>query len=135
MKKLEEYYPATFPVDEKEEKGKKKSKNETIICLPYDLPQIYPFFRARYHIGSYNELLQMGAEDFGMCMGSIPEDEPIYNTIKSRVINIGKIKDKHERRYWEEQKRLNRIPDQYLAKKEIDSKIKKKIKIILKEAL
>lgn len=97
--------------------------------LPYDLPQIYPFFCARYHIQSYEELMNMGYEDFGMKMGSIPETEPIFTIIKSRVINIGKIKDKGERKYWEEQKKINRIPDQYLPKKEINKEIQKKIKL------
>lgn len=71
----------------------------------------------------------MGYEDFGMCMGSIPEDEPLFTIIKSRVVNTGKIKDKGERKYWEEQRRLNKIPDQYLAKKEINKNIERKIKL------
>ena len=108
---------------------KKKSNEGTIICLPYDLPQIYPFFCARYGNMSYNDLLNMGYEEFGMKMGSIPEDEPLFTIIKSRVINIGKIKDKGERKYWEEQKRLNRIPEQYLSKKEINNDIERKTKL------
>lgn len=78
---------------------------------------------------SYNDLLNMGYEEFGMKMGSIPEDEPLFTIIKSRVINIGKIKDKGERKYWEEQKRLNRIPEQYLSKKEINKDIERKTKL------
>lgn len=97
--------------------------------MPYDLPQIYPFFCARYRDMTYQELLNMGYEEFGMKMGSIPEDEPLFHIIKARVINISKIKNKEERRYWEEQKRLNRIPDQYLAKNEINKKVQSKIKL------
>lgn len=78
---------------------------------------------------SYNDLLNMGYEEFSMKMGSIPEDEPLFTIIKSRVINIGKIKDKEERKYWEEQKRLNRIPEQYLSNKEINKDIERKTKL------
>ena len=112
----------------KEDK-KKKKKDETYLCLPHDMPQIYAFFRARYRISSYNELINMGLEDFGMCMGSIPESEPMFNIIKARIINVGKIKNKDERKYWEEQKRLNKIPDQYLSKKELNKDIQSKIKL------
>lgn len=97
--------------------------------MPFDLPQIYPFICARYGNITYQELLNMGYEEFGMKMGSIPEDEPIFTIIKSRVINIGKIKDKGERKYWEEQRKLNKIPDQYLPKKEINKNIERKIKL------
>lgn len=33
--------------------------------------------------------------------------------MKSRAIKTGKIKDKEERKYWEQLKRDNRIPDAY----------------------
>lgn len=71
----------------------------------------------------------MGYEEFGMKMGSIPEAEPLFTIIKSRVINIGKIKDKNERKYWEEQKRLNKIPSKYIPRKQIDKEIENKIKL------
>jgi hypothetical protein len=45
---------------------------------------------------------------------SIPEEEPIYKIIKSRTINLSKIKDKEERKYWRELKNINRIPEEYL---------------------
>lgn len=59
-----------------------------------------------------------------MKLSSIPENEPLYKIIKSRVIDIQKIKDKEERKYWMELKRINKIPDIYLSDEEIESNIK-----------
>lgn len=59
-----------------------------------------------------------------MKISSIPENEPLYKIIKSRVIDIKKIKDKEERKYWMELKRINKIPDIYLSDEEIESNIK-----------
>lgn len=59
-----------------------------------------------------------------MKLSSIPENEPLYKIIKSRVIDIKKIKDKEERKYWMELKRINKIPDIYLSDEEIESNIK-----------
>lgn len=63
-----------------------------------------------------------------MKLNSIPESEPFYNVIKSRVVNLAKIKDKDERKYWRELKRDNAIPDIYLGIKEINEKIKNEVK-------
>ena len=62
-----------------------------------------------------------------MKLGSVPETEPLYTLIKSRVINIEEIKDKEERKYWRKLKRLNRIPDVYLPTEIIISELKKTI--------
>lgn len=50
---------------------------------------------------------------------SLPETEPLYKIIKSRTINLGKIKDKNEKKYWQELKRINKIPDEYLSTQEL----------------
>ena len=44
-----------------------------------------------------------------MKLNSIPENEPLYKIIQSRTIDTKKIKDKEERRYWQEQKRINKM--------------------------
>ena len=54
-----------------------------------------------------------------MKLSSIPESEPLYTIMKSRAINLGKIKDKNERKYWETLKRENRIPYAFYHKTEI----------------
>lgn len=54
-----------------------------------------------------------------MKLASIPEDEPLFKIIKSRIIDTNKIKDKEERKYWNELKRVNKIPDIYLSEEEI----------------
>lgn len=59
-----------------------------------------------------------------MKFNSIPENEPLYKIIQSRTIDISKIKDKEERKYWREQKRINKIPDIYLSNKELDEALK-----------
>ena len=63
-----------------------------------------------------------------MKFSSVPESEPLFNILKSRVINIGDIKDKEERKHWQELKRKNKIPDLYLSTKEIMVDIKSKTK-------
>jgi hypothetical protein len=50
---------------------------------------------------------------------TIPENEPLYKIIKSRTINLGTIKDKNEKKYWQQLKNLNRIPQEYLRTEEI----------------
>jgi hypothetical protein len=65
--------------------------------------------------------LKLGLFEFKKKLSSIPKDEPLYEIIKSRTINIGKIKNKEEKDYWKELKRVNEIPQIYLTTKEIDS--------------
>ena len=108
--------------------GDKRGSNKTIICLPYDINQIYAFWCARYENISFEKFLDIGITEFEMKINSIPETEPLYNIIKSRVINIGKIKDKDEKKYWREQKRINKIPDIYLSSKELDEQLKEAMK-------
>lgn len=63
-----------------------------------------------------------------MKLNSIPESEPLYKIIKSRTIEINKIKDKEERKYWQELKKINKIPDIYKPLEEIHSLINKQLK-------
>lgn len=65
--------------------------------------------------------MKLGLFEFKKKLSSIPKDEPLYEIIKSRTINIGKIKNKDEKDYWKELKRVNEIPQIYLTTKEIDS--------------
>jgi hypothetical protein len=58
-----------------------------------------------------------------MKISSIPENEPLYTTMKSRTININSIKDKEERKYWNKLKSENRIPDIYLPKEYINKRV------------
>ena len=69
----------------------------------------------------------MGYEEFSMKLGSIPEQEPLYTIIKSRVINIDNIKDKEERKYWRELRRIHKIPDIYLPNEIIVNNLQKAI--------
>lgn len=62
-----------------------------------------------------------------MKLNSIPESEPLYKIIQSRTIDIAKIKDKEERKYWREQKRINKIPDIYLSNREIQDGLKESL--------
>lgn len=76
---------------------------------------------------SFNEFLKLGYEEFTKKLGSIPEQEPLYTIIKSRVINIDSIKDKEERKYWRELKRIHKIPDIYLPNETIVNNLQKMI--------
>ena len=72
----------------------------------------------------YEEFLNLGYEEFSIKLESIPESEPLYTIIKSRIINLAKIKDKEERKYWRELKRINAIPDIYISNEELDQRLK-----------
>ena len=76
----------------------------------------------------FNEFMQLGYDEFLMKLNSIPESEPLYKIIKSRSLDVNKIKDKDERKYWRELKELNRIPDIYLPNEELDRELKDKVK-------
>lgn len=62
-------------------------------------------------------------------ISSIPESEPLYKVLQSRTINLSKIKDKEERKYWRNLKRVNRIPDEYLSTQELDDLLKENLGI------
>lgn len=100
------------------------------ICFGYerDLEQMYAFYCARYENISYSEFLKLGIEQFTMKLNSIPKNEPLYEIIKSRTINLAKIKDKEERKYWRELKKINRIPDIYKTNDEIEREMLKELK-------
>lgn len=106
-----------------------KKSNGMIICYGYpsDLEQMYAFYCARYTNISYKEFLHLGIEEFSMKLNSIPRNEPLFEIIKSRTINVAKIKDKEERKYWRELKKINKIPDIYKSNEEIEKEIKKEI--------
>ena len=98
-----------------------------VICLPYDLLNIYAFFCSRYGNMTYQELLNMGYEEFSAKLNSIPKDEPLYDIIKSRVIKLESIKDKEERKYWRDLKNANRIPDIYKSNDMVIGELKKNL--------
>ena len=99
-----------------------------ILCIPYDLEQIYSFWCARYENIRYSDFKRLGITEFMMKLNSIPESEPIFNIIKSRVIKLSTIKDKEERKYWRKQKKINKIPDIYLSSDELDMNMKEMFK-------
>lgn len=99
-----------------------------VICIPYDIEQIYSFFNARYGNITYKELLNMGYEEFVAKLNSIPKSEPLFDILKSRTIELKKIKDKEERKYWQELKRVNKIPDIYKSNEEINKELRSQVK-------
>lgn len=101
-----------------------------IFCYAYqeDLDQAYAFYCSRYTDIKYEEFLNLGVTEISKKLSSIPKSEPLYDIIKSRTINIAKIKDKDEKRYWQEQKRINEIPQIFLSNREIDSILKNAMK-------
>lgn len=62
-----------------------------------------------------------------MKIASIPESEPLYNILKSRIINPAKIKNKDERNHWRELKEKNKIPDIYKPSQELDYNLQTKL--------
>lgn len=100
--------------------------NKTIFSFAYqsDLDHAYAFYCARYANITWEEFLQLGFLEFKKKLGSIPKDEPLYEIIKSRTIKISAIKEKEERKYWKELKRINEIPPIYIPSYELDKKLK-----------
>ena len=107
-------------------KKRENKKSKQVICFAYqnDLEQMYAFYCARYENIKFDEFIKLGFNEFSMKLASIPETEPLYNIIKSRTINLGKIKNKEERKYWRELKRINAIPDIYKSNEEIEEELK-----------
>lgn len=99
----------------------KKKQNKTYFCFAYpsDLENAYAFYCARYENISFKEFLGLGITEFIMKLNSIPESEPLFTIIKSRVINTSTIKNKDERKYWNDLKRKNKLPSEYLSTREI----------------
>lgn len=106
----------------------KKIENKTIFCFAYydDLNQAYAFYCSRYENISWKEFLNLGFFEFKKKLGSIPKSEPLYDIIKSRTIELGKIKDKNERKYWRELKKVNEIPQVFISTREIFENLKAK---------
>ena len=117
-------YPQDSIIEEKHH-----SSSKTIISFAYeeDLDHIYDFYCARYENISFDEFKNLGITEVRRKMKSIPENEPLFTIIKSRTINTGAIKNKDERKYWEEQKRINKIPDIYITNEELDKELKKRV--------
>lgn len=88
---------------------------------------MFDFYCARYENISFNEFLNLGISEVQRKLKSIPETEPLFTILKSRVINPGKIKDKSERKYWLELKERNRIPEIYIPNQELDFKLNQKL--------
>lgn len=88
---------------------------------------MYDFYCARYENISFDDFLNKGISDIQRKLMSIPESEPLYNILKSRVINTAKIKNKDERKYWEELKKENEIPDIYIPTEELEINLSKKL--------
>ncbi len=107
-----------------------RNNNKTIFCFAYqeDLDQAYAFYCSRYENISYREFLNLGFFEFKKKIGSIPKSEPLYDIIKSRTIELGKIKDKEERKYWRELKRINQIPQIFISTDEIFRELKSRMK-------
>lgn len=106
-----------------------KTSNKTLLSFAYekDLIQMYDFYCARYENISWEDFMELGINEFTKKIMSIPENEPLHTIIKSRSINIAKIKDKNEKKYWQELKRLNEIPDIYIPNEELDIDVSKKL--------
>lgn len=92
------------------------------------MDQAYAFYCARYENITWEQFMNLGFFEVKKKIGSIPESEPLYKIIKSRAINTAKIKDKEERKYWQELKKINEIPQIYLPISEIDQRLNEIIK-------
>ena len=119
-----------LPVREIKNNYSKKTSNKTIFCFAYqeDLDQAYAFYCSRYENISYKDFMQLGLFEFKKKLGSVPKTEPLYDIIKSRTINIASIKDKEERKYWRELRRINQISQIFIPTKEVFDNLKGRLK-------
>ena len=110
--------------------NKRHKSSKMSICYAYheDLEQMYAFYCARYENITYEEFLRLGFETFSMKLASLPKNEHLYDIIKSRTINLSKIKDKEERKYWRELKQINAIPSIYKSNKELHQEMVQVVK-------
>lgn len=101
-----------------------------IFCFAYqdDLDQAYAFYCSRYQNITWEEFLNLGFFEFKKKLSSIPKSEPLYDIIKSRTIELSKIKNKEERKYWKELKRINQIPQIFIRTEDIYKDLKYKMK-------
>lgn len=101
-----------------------------IFCFAYqdDLDQAYAFYCSRYQNITWEEFLNLGFFEFKKKLSSIPKNEPLYDIIKSRTIELSKIKNKEERKYWKELKRINQIPQIFIRTEDIYKDLKYKMK-------
>ena len=105
----------------------RNNKTYFSFAYPRDLDQAYAFYCARYENITFKEFLSLGISDFMRKFSSIPENEPLYKILKSRTIDIGKIKDKNEKKYWSELKRIKKIPEEYIPIDEIMSDLERNV--------
>lgn len=91
------------------------------------MEEAYAFYCSRYKDISYEDFLHLGLTEFNRKIASIPETEPLHKIMASRSINLGKIKDKEQKKYWSKLKQDNKIPDVYLPRKTLEKNIKKEI--------
>ena len=101
-----------------------------IFCFAYqdDLDQAYAFYCSRYQNITWEEFLDLGFFEFKKKLSSIPKSEPLYDIIKSRTIELSKIKNKEEKKYWKELKRINQIPQIFIRTEDIYKDLKYKMK-------
>ena len=101
-----------------------------IFCFAYqdDLDQAYAFYCSRYQNITWEEFLNLGFFEFKKKLSSIPKSEPLYDIIKSRTIELSKIKNKEEKKYWKELKRINQIPQIFIRTEDIYKDLKYKMK-------
>jgi hypothetical protein len=104
-------------------------RTPTILCYAYDkdLIQVYDFYCARYENIRFKDFLDLGISEIQMKIASVPENEPLFNILKSRVINPAKIKNKDERHHWIKLKEENKIPDIYIPNEELDMNLNNKL--------
>lgn len=77
---------------------------------------------------SIDDFFKIKSSEFNRKLKSIPKTEPLYEILKSRVINLAEIKDKEERKYWRKLKKINKIPDEYISIQELDNRLADSLK-------
>ncbi len=72
--------------------------------------------------------MNIGITEFNRKISSIPESEPLFTRIKSRVMNLNEINDKEQRKFWSKQRETYKIPQIYLSSQELDANLKEELK-------
>lgn len=102
---LMKFYSHTPPKAKREE----KAINKNYFDFEYDANLIYSAFLQQYKI----DLCQVNMHwwTFKALLGSLSEDTHFMKAVQFRSMDISKIKDKEQKRYYQKMKALYKLPD------------------------
>lgn len=106
--------------DTKESSGRGKGKNSQIYSFDYDDDYIYSAFLDQYNI-DLQDVDYLHWWKFKAMFKSLKEDNEIVKIMGYRAMDISKIKDKEQKEFYRNMKKLYEIPISESEKEKINS--------------